>query len=422
MLRFIRFIKGYKRNRHQRIVQFSIFFFLWAIAFAMFEYFAPLYLDSLGLNFLTIGIILSGSSFISFFIDPILGNIQRRFSSKTLLLTSIILFFINIFLFIYSQHIIFLLFLATNIYGVAFDLVSITCYKNVFDNSIEQDRSTNISFLESLYSLGLLIGSLIAGFVVSANLKNSPYLSLCILFVLLIIILLNKEQKKTIKITEQISIIKSYKDIFYELKHIGREGIFLISLLIFIHLFDGFFFVFEPIFAQKFDGYFFNELIIGGILLAIYSSPMIFFEPFFGKLEDRFGRKKFICIGLGISAISIYLLQTFEHVISSGIAIFFVSLGLYAITLPAVEGIYESLTEKKFGKSCTGYSASIMEITLSIGFLLGPLLGGILLGMKDGFNFAFRIFSGLALIILISSFVFLRKQKITVIPKSKIRY
>ena len=405
MIRLIRFIRKYKRNRHQRILQFSIFFFLWAIAFSMFEYFAPLYLDSLHLDFFTIGVILSGCSFISFFIDPILGSLQRRFPSKMLLLAAIVLFFISIFIFIKSQSVIALLFLATNIYGIAFDLFSITSYKKVFDNSIEDDRSTNISFLEALYSLGLLIGALVAGWTVSVSLKNSPYLVLAVLSVLFILIISAKVDGK--KSLNRLPIIRSYRDIFAELGGIGKSGIFLVFTLIFIHLFDGFFFVFEPIFAQKFGGYFLNEFIIGGILLAIYTLPSIILEPAFGRLEDRLGRKRFVIIGLAISAASIYLLQSFDHLIISAIAIFFASLGLFAIALPAVEGMYESLTERKFGRNSTGYSVSIMELTLSTGFLLGPLLGGIFLSSPDGFDFAFKVFSFATIFMILMAMIFL---------------
>lgn len=409
MIIFSRFIRNYQRDRHYKVMQFSVFFLVWAIAFALFEFFVPLYLESLHLSFFTIGIILSGSSFISFFIDPFLGHIQTKFPARTLLLFSIILFCVNIFLFLNSGNIIFLLFLATNIYGIAFDLFSITSYKNVFDNSVETDRSTHISFLESLYSIGLLIGAITAGFIISLNLKNVPYLCMGLLLFLFVIIFAQKKEK--LLKTEKISFTKSYTDIAFELKSISGQGLFLIFLLIFIHFFDGFFFVFEPIFAKKFQGYFLNEFVIGGILLAVYTLPMILFERSFGKWEDTLGKKRFIFIGFGISTISIFLLQAFDQLLISGILIFITSLGLFAIALPAVEGMYESLTEKKLGKGYRGYSVSIMEITLSIGFLFGPLLGGIFLSMPNGFDFAFKVFAGLNLLVIILAVFFLRDEK-----------
>ena len=409
MIVFSRFIRNYKRDRHYKVMQISVFFLVWAIAFALFEFFVPLYLESLHLSFFTIGIILSGSSFISFFIDPFLGQIQKKFPPKTLLLVCFFLLCANIILFLNSGSIVFLLFLATNIYGIAFDLFSITSYKNVFDNSTETDRSTHISFLESLYSFGLLIGAIIAGFVVSLNLKNIPYLCLGLLLILAIVIFAQKKERKMP--LEKISFTKSYTDIIFELKSIGKQGLFLIFLLTFVHLFDGFFFVFEPIFAKKFTGYFFDEFIIGGILLAIYTLPMILFERSFGKWEDTFGRKKFIFIGLAISTISIFLLQIFDQLLISGVLIFITSLGLFTIALPAVEGMYESLTEKNLGKEYRGYSVSIMEITLSIGFLLGPLFGGIFLSMPGGFDFAFKVFSALNLFVFILALFFLRDEK-----------
>ncbi len=406
MFHVLNFVRNYQRNRQYRVMQISSFFLFWAIAFALFEYFAPLYLESLNIDLFTIGIILSGGSLISFFIDPFLGNLQKKFAPKTLLSTAILLFCFTIILFINVKASFWLLFLATNLYGIAFDLASITSYKEVFDNSVEQDRSTNISFFESLYALGLLIGAIIAGFVVSLNLKSAANLAFAILVFLFIIILWTKDKKYKNK-KNPLNI--SYKEIFRELKTIGRSGVFLVFLLIFIHLFDGFFFVFEPIFAKKFTGYFLNETIIGGLLMAIYTLPIIILEPYFGRLEDKFGRKKFIFIGLCITALAIFSLQSFNHVLLSALSVFLVSLGLFAITCPAVEGLYESIIVKKLGKNHISSSVSIMEITLSIGFLFGPLIGGLLLSTPGGFNFAFQIFSLLSFIVLILSFIFLRK-------------
>ncbi|MBI2650840.1 hypothetical protein HYX04_06050, partial [Candidatus Woesearchaeota archaeon] len=63
-----------------------------------------------------------------------------------------------------------------------------------------------------------------------------------------------------------------------------------------------------------------------------------------------------------------------------------------------------------FGKKSAGYSVSIMEITLSTGFLLGPLLGGIFLSFPDGFDFAFRIFSFATIFMIVLAMIFLKSD------------
>jgi MFS family permease len=306
------------------------------------------------------------------------------------LIVSIILFAINILLFLFSKNSIFLLFLATNIYGVAFDLFSITTYKGAFDNSLKKDKARNISFLESFYNLGLLLGSLIAGFIVAYNLNNAAYLCLGILLFLLVIVLMIGKEKITHK---KLSLTTGYKETFFELKNLGFIGVFLIFILIFINTWDGFFFVFEPIFAKKFSGYFINELIIGGILLAIYTLPSILLERTFGKLEDKYGKKWFIVYGLLLSSFFIFVIQMTDNVIITAISIFLLSLGFFAIAKPASECLYETIAENKFGKKHIGNYAGVIEMTLSIGFLLGPLLGGFFLSRFGDFNLAFRIFA-----------------------------
>lgn len=402
-----KFLKNYSKDRHNKVLTLSIFFLIWAIIFAIFEYFAPLYLESLGLNYITIGIILCGSSFISLLIDPFLGYLQGRFPAKTLLIISIILFFINISLFLYSGSIVFLLFLATNIYGIAFDLFSITTYKAVFDNSLKKEKCSNISFLESFYNVGLLLGSLIAGFVIVSNLNNAAYLCMGLLLLLLVIVIFIKKEKTK---AEKFSFFSGYREMFKQIKQIGFMGLFLIFILIFVNLWDGFFFVFEPIFAKKFSGLFINETIIGGIILAIYTLPIILFAKTFGKLEDKFGEKKFIIGGLLLSAMSICVLQITNNLWLTMISVFLMSLGTFAIVKPATEGLYTHISEKKFGKIKNGYAAGIIEMTLSIGFLFGPLIGGFFLEVSGGFNQAFRIFAIAAFVLVLIS-IFIVKEK-----------
>jgi MFS family permease len=408
MFRVLSFARHFKRDRHYNTLQFALLYFVWSISFALFEYFAPLYLDSLNLQVIIIGLILSGSSFISFFVDPFLGYLQERFSPRFLLTGSAFLFTLNMLLFLYSGNYVFLLFLATNIYGIAFDLFSITTYKGVFDNSIEEDRSTNLSFLESLHALGLLIGAILAGFAMAANFMYAAYISLAILAVLVIFILLTKNVP--VVTSDPFSLLKSYRDVWRELRTLGPRGLFLVSLLIVIFLFDGFFFVFEPLFAQKFTGHVVNEYVIGGFLLALYNLPIILLSSYFGRLEDRIGRKRFVLIGLGVACLSVFMLQAVDSLVLTGGSIFFASLGLFSIARPSIEGLYEALTQQKLGVGYNGYSASIMEITLSIGFLFGPLVGGLFISTPEGFNFAFRIFSLLILIFFVLSFFFIRNQ------------
>lgn len=407
MRHILHFFRNYNKDRQNKIVIISVLFLIWSIAFAIFEYFAPLYLDSLNINYWIMGIILAGSSFISLIIDPFLGYLQRKFPPRALLVVSIILFAINVLLFLYSKNSIFLLFLATNIYGIAFDLFSITTYKTVFDNSLKKEKATNISFLSSFYNLGLLLGSLIAGFVVAYNLNNAAYLCLGILLLLLIVVLYIGKEKI---LYQKLSLSKGYSETFNELKNIGFMGLFLIFILIFINTWDGFFFVFEPIFAKKFSGLFLNELIIGGILLAIYCLPSILFARTFGKLEDKYGKKWFIVFGLLLSGLFIFILQMTDNIFITAASIFLLSLGSFAIVKPATECLYESIAEKKFGKKYTGNYAGVIEITLSLGFLLGPLIGGFFLSYFGGFNIAFQIFSIVALIIAMST-IFIVKEK-----------
>jgi len=190
-----------------------------------------------------------------------------------------------------------------------------------------------------------------------------------------------------------------------------RLALMCLILIFTITFFDGLFFGFEPLFAQTLSNPFVSEEVIGGLLLATYVMPIIFFEYLFGRYADRFGKKAFIIIGFVVAALSLLLLGTTKSIPLIFVSIFFVSFGVFSVAWSAITGLYEDVMKCCVGKRRDGESVGVMEVFMNSGYVLGPLASGFLTHFFM-FQKTFLIISFLfLLIIVIGIFVFYSSGK-----------
>ncbi|HEX3073704.1 MAG TPA: MFS transporter [Ignavibacteriales bacterium] len=109
-----------------------------------------------------------------------------------------------------------------------------------------------------------------------------------------------------------------------------------------------------------------------GTLVAIFSLMQFLFNPVFGKLSDRFGRKRIIMITLCMTGTS-YFIFSIAH---SYWLLFFSRMlaGLGGSNLGVAQAYIADVTEKHERSKGMG----MMGAAFGLGFVLGPLMGGFL--------------------------------------------
>lgn len=124
-----------------------------------------------------------------------------------------------------------------------------------------------------------------------------------------------------------------------------------------------------PTFAKK-------ELLVDetaiGIAIAIYSLTQFFFNPVFGKLSDRYGRKKVIVICLLLNALG-YVLFAYTH---SYFMLLFsrVVAGLGGSSIGVAQAYIADVTTPENRSKGMG----LIGAAFGLGFVFGPLMGGLL--------------------------------------------
>ncbi|QTD42473.1 MFS transporter [Sporosarcina sp. Te-1] len=133
-----------------------------------------------------------------------------------------------------------------------------------------------------------------------------------------------------------------------------------------------------------------------GFLIAIFSFAQFIFSPLAGGLSDRHGRKKIIIFGLIIYGLSQLAFSLSTEIWMLFIARFFSGFGSAFIVPPMMAFVADITAYEDRGKGMGMLGAS-----MSLGFMIGPAIGGFL--SKVSLEFPFYVAAGAAIFAAILS-------------------
>lgn len=146
-----------------------------------------------------------------------------------------------------------------------------------------------------------------------------------------------------------------------------------------------------PLYLQKFGG----EGAVFGLLIACIAFAQFIFSPLAGTLSDKHGRKNLIVIGLIINGLSMIAFGLAAHLYQLFIFRFLTGLGSAFIIPPIMAYVADITTGKQRGKAMGQIGAAI-----SLGFMIGPGIGGLLSNINLQFPFYFAGVAAIAAAIL----------------------
>ena len=206
-------------------------------------------------------------------------------------------------------------------------------------------------------------------------------------------------------IAESKKLIADFFEIFREN---GRALLIWAAIVvIFFSFWDTMAATFQPLFLRKITETSGFLRAFSGVLMAGFLLPILFFQMPFAALADRFGRGKFVLLGILVSGVSLIFLGTAENLSAIFLAGLGNSLG-YALAFVPAQAMLAAEIEKSENAS-PEKSAGILRVALNLGNIFGQFLGGLLfaaVGFKTGF---FGFGTGL-LVFSIFSFFFLFRE------------
>lgn len=155
-----------------------------------------------------------------------------------------------------------------------------------------------------------------------------------------------------------------------------------------------------PQYLKTFGG----EGAVLGFLIASIALAQFIFSPLAGTMSDRFGRKNLIIFGLIMNGVFMALFGMASHLFELYIFRFLTGVGSAFITTPVMAYVADITTGKQRGKAMGQIGASI-----SLGFMIGPGIGGLLSNVN--LHFPFYAAGGAAIFAAILTFFFLPATK-----------
>ncbi|WP_051792935.1 MFS transporter [Amycolatopsis jejuensis] len=145
--------------------------------------------------------------------------------------------------------------------------------------------------------------------------------------------------------------------------------------------------------AASLGGYSHASLLTLGLLLALYDGAEVVLEPVFGSLADRIGPRPVLLGGLVAFAVASGAFVVAGDPTAVGLARFGQGAAAAAFS-PAAGALVARLSPtKRQGRAFGGYGA-----WKSVGYTLGPLLGGVLIAL-GGFPLLFGTLAVLAILV-----------------------
>ena len=234
------------------------------------------------------------------------------------------------------------------------------------------------SFFGTFANAGMLIGPLIGGFLAVRFGVRSPYLFAAILIFIPLILMLRMEDDHRDRSVNGKLTVKDFLSLLKEfLRHKELKILALCTLSLYFWYATKW--VFGTLFLQSL-GY--SPFIIG-VWLAVSGIPFLLFQLPIGKLSDKIGKSRIMCLGFLISAVSLIPLGFMSSISSLLATIFIVSIGT-----AFVEPLIEARVTDIVPKDRYGAYSGIFEFTKTLGLMLGPV-GSAIFVYSFGISYSF---------------------------------
>jgi len=360
---------------------FSVFLMRFSFGLVLFT--LPIYLPKHEFSNLAVGMIAAAYPVAETIFGPLVGIVADRFGRRRWIYLGLAISALVLFAFTLRTDVGYLIFIH-GIEGVAAAMIVVSSLTMVTDVSTVSTRGREMGFYDFANLGGYVVGISLAGVLVRAYSIVVPFYfgsglaAVGALFAYLKV----KEQSGASK-RSALSPVETMRFLLRDRRAAGMFPIWL-SVTIFI----GMALTFGPRLGPS---PLFTSFLLAGLVLILALT-----QPFFGYLSDRYGRGRLMMIGmlsligLFFTLIAMFRLHLELPFVAPFLAIF--GLGSFAFAPAALASLGDLAPERGRGTSMGMYS-----VVISLGTIIGPLLGGYLL---DRYGLASIFYVGLVILVL----------------------
>ena len=396
--------RGPEVQRPGQLLLFSTIFFLFSVFIGAIITVHPLYLNQFLEKAELVGLVAAISSLAGMVFSIPTGVLSDKLGRKRLLIASFILLSFVLLVFFLNTSLYALIVLQIA-FGFAMAPAWIVSEAFIKDISPIGRRGEFRSVFGTFANAGMFVGPVIGGLLADRFEIRTPYLFSAILLLasLLLVFKLkdynNRDNSDSTRNAKSNGIRRA--DLLAVLKEFRQHRELNVLALCTVSLFFWYSarWVFGPLFLHHL-GY--SPFVIG-VWIGISAAPFLLFQIPLGKIGDKSGKTKLICLGFVISTIFIIPLGFLTSLPSLLVTIFVISLGT---TL--VEPLIEARVTDIAPRERYGAYSGILEFAKTTGSLLGPVSSALFVYLF-GISYSF-IPSVILFILTLALFLYTRQS------------
>ena len=359
------------------------------------QYNLALFTDTLAPNYTLFGVVMGLPWFFSLLTDMPTGAFADRFGRKRTIVLGLLGLGASGLLF-YAASGLFELFWVLVLFGTFEGFLTVAGMASVIAASPHGKEHQFVGGYTSASAFGYMIGPLAGGAAVAWFGGRMPFLIfglICFIAAAVAQLAIREPERRHDSIFSALRNV-FHKDHVYvaelrEFFSVGRMALFVVFFMLLVGMWSEFIWAMEPVFIASLR----ISPFMGGLILTAFVAPFALLDYPLGRWLDR-TQKRFTAIIAGLVAggsgvvlfsvtSSIFWLVAFAAIVSSGFALFYV----------AVNGIFDSFSDHHR----RGYMTGVWQSAEDVGFVLGPIVGGLLADWV-GLGGAFRTFGAIFLL------------------------
>jgi MFS family permease len=364
--------------------------FLMRFSFGLVLFTLPLYLPRQEFSNFVVGIIAAAYPVTEIIAAPAIGVLVDRYGRRRWIYFGLTLSTLALFAFTLNTAVGYLV-IVHAIQGLAAAMIVVSTLTMVTDVSTAANRGREMGIYDFANLGGYVVGISAAGLLVRTNFLVAPfYFGSALAAAGAIFAYLRVREKKTHVLRSALSPVQTLRLLLTDKRAAAMFPIWL-SVTTFI----GMALTFGPRFGPS---PLFTSFFIAGVVLVL-----AFSQPFFGHLSDRYGRDRLMMLGMvsliGLFATVITLLRDRLDLMYAAPFLVVFGVGSFAFAPAALASLGDLAPERGRGTTMGIYS-----VVISLGTVIGPLLGGYLL---DRYGLSSLFYAGIIILIAAMTFAIL---------------
>ena len=356
--------------------------FLMRFSFGLVLFTLPIYLPKEEFSNLVVGLIAAAYPLAETILGPVVGILVDRFGRRKWIFTGLSLSTAVLLAFTLSTQVAFLIVIHA-VQGVAAAMIIVSSLAMVTDISNVSTRGREMGIYDFANLGGYMIGILMAGILTRTHSLVAPfYFGAGLAAVGAVYAYLRVREPQTEGRETALSPLVTMRLLFTDRRAAGMFPIWL-SVTTFV----GMALTFGP---RQGGSPLYASVVLAGIIFVL-----AFTQPFFGHLSDRYGRDRLMMLGMlcliGLFVTAIAILRGNLKLLDVAPLVAIFAVGSFAFAPAALASLGDLAPERGRGTTMGVYS-----VVISLGTIIGPLLGGYLL---DRYGLVSLFYAGLMILI-----------------------